>query len=394
MAKQRKTIGELIQEDKPLFKRDNIHLTLQEVDGYNKPDNYLITTRGMGKSTICWAKVYKEFKEGLCSIIQKNRPVEVTQMWINDIAAELNKFRKPSQYCETFKHRGSNLKDGCLDIDIKDPLFPESMEKPMRLCRVICISIDVKRFKSLVLPNAGSIFADEFIPDIRHGEKWLNGYVWRANTLWTTFGRFTYETRGAIQKRYWFGNPYSRYIPPLFEQYNIDTTELKPGALLVGDQYVVSLAQPSKELKDLLKKENPSMLNDINKEWQDFMNGQFTADSNYDICKVQPKGFKLHWVFKICNTYIGVFRKSGDHEYSWENPREHSYWITVLPKDYTTKQHDILAFDFNNFVQGGRLVLSEDKANLACLRTAIAYRRCLFSDTNAASIVETMYTSL
>lgn len=376
---------ESLKMDQPLFKRDNIHLTTQQVDSYNKPDNYFITTRGMGKSTICWAKVHSQFKRGLCPIIQKNRPVEVTQMWIDDIAKELNKFRKPSEYCRTYKHKGSSIKDGVLDIDIDDPLNGKGV-----LCRVICISIDVKRFKSLVLPNAGDIFIDEFIPDIRHGEKWLNGYVWRSNTLWTTFGRFTYETRGVVQKRYWFGNPYSRYIPPLFEQYNIDTTELQPGALLVGDQYVVSLATPCDELKELLRKENPSMLNDINSEWQQFMNGEFTADDGYDIEPVQPKGFGLYWVFRVCNTYVGVFRSTGNST----DLQDYYYWISTLPRDYVTKQHDIMAFDFNNFVKGAFLATRGDNATLYVLRYAIARRHVTFKDINTASIVETMYDYL
>lgn len=374
--------------DTPLFKRDNIHLTTQQVDSYNRWDNYFITTRGMGKSTICWAKVYKEHCDGLCSIIQKNRPVEITQTWISDIANEINKFRKPSQYVEVFKHKGSNLKDGCLDIDIKEN------GKVSRLCRVVCIGQEVKRFKSMVLPNVGNIYVDEFIPDIRHGEKWLDGLTWRANTLHSTFSRFAYETRGVVIKRYWFGNPYSRYIPPLFEQYDIDTTQLKPSALLVGKDYVVTLATPSKDLKELLRKENPTLLNDINKEWLDFMNGEFTADANYDILREQPKGYGLHWVFRICNTYIGVYRDNNEDGYDYEDIEHHKYWIATLPRDYQTKQHSIYCFDFNNFVKGGAMVLRADKMKMEVLKCAIAYRRVAFQDTNAAAIVETMYSSL
>lgn len=384
-----------INNDKPLFKRDNIHFNLQQYDAYNKPDNYFITTRGMGKSTVMWQKVYAEMKKGLCSIIQKVRPIEISQMWINDIANELNKFRKPSEYCTTMKAKGSSLKDGCLDIDIKDPTWNNG--KQSRLCRVICISIDVRRFKSLVLPNAGSIFNDEFLPDIRHGEKWLNGYTWRSNTLWTTFNRFTYETRGVVQKRYWFGNPYSRYIQPIFEQYNVDTLQLQPGALIIGDKYLIALPTPSKELKELMTKENPTLLNDINKEWYEFMQGEFTADNNYDIQKVQPKGFKLHWVFRICNTYIGIFRDCNTSERDnkmWEDIDAHQYWCSCLPRDYKTNQHDIYCLDFNNFTKDTNLMQLNDKVKLVVLRNAIARRHVTFQDINTASIVETLYASL
>lgn len=389
-----KDLNKLIADDKPLFKRDNIHFNLQPYDAYNKPDNYFITTRGMGKSTVMWQKVYAEMKKGLCSIIQKVRPVEVTQMWINDIAGELNKFRKPSEYCTTMRAKGSSLKDGCLDIDIQDPLWNNGEQ--CRLCRVICISIDVRRFKSLVLANAGSIFNDEFLPDIRHGEKWLSGYTWRSNTLWTTFGRFAYETRGVVEKRYWFGNPYSRYIQPIFEQYNVDTLELQPGKLIVGDQYLIALPTPCAELQELLKKENPTLLNEINQEWYQFMNGQFTADNAYDLQKVQPKNFKLHWVFRVCNTLIGVFRDSSatpDEEF-WEDTYKHYYWCCCLPRDYKTNQHDVYCFDFNNFAKDSILLQSADKVKLILLKNAVAKRHVSFQDINTASIVETLYTML
>ena len=96
MSKLQKPIYNPLIPDVPLFKRDNIHLTLQQVDSYNKKDNYLITTRNMGKSTVMWARIYKQAKAGLIPIVMKTRPVTVTQMWIDDIARELNKFRKPS----------------------------------------------------------------------------------------------------------------------------------------------------------------------------------------------------------------------------------------------------------------------------------------------------------
>lgn len=67
-------------------------------------------------------------------------------------------------------------------------------------------------------------------------------------------------------KRYWFGNPYSRYIPYLLNYYKIDTLKLKPGDFIHGDNYIVDLQKPKPELVELLKKQNPDLLNDIDEE--------------------------------------------------------------------------------------------------------------------------------
>lgn len=387
MSKLQKPIYNPLIPDVPLFKRDNIHLTLQQVDSYNKKDNYLITTRNMGKSTVMWARVYKQAKAGLIPIIMKTRPVTVTQMWIDDIARELNKFRKPSEYCSVHQVPGSDIRSGTIDLEYID----QDMEEPAILCRVICISIDVSRFKGLVLPNVGDIFIDEFMPDVRHGEKWLQGYTWRANTLWTTFSRFKWEVQHKVMKRYWFGNPYSRFVPPLFEQYKVNTLDLKPGNIIVGEDFLVSLATPCPELRQLMEKENPTALNEINKEWYDFLNGEFTADNEYDFDPVLPKGYKLVWCFRVCNTYIGAWVDSEDIDWSGWNPFRNKWWIGMLPPDYSTKQHKVYAFDFNDFVKGSNLIQQSDKGKMSILKLNIAQRNVTFQDVNVASIVEQLY---
>lgn len=68
------------------------------------------------------------------------------------------------------------------------------------------------------------------------------------------------------------------------------------------------MQKPKPELVDLLKKQNPDLLNDIDEEWQRFMNGEFVNDENYIIEPQQPQGYQLRWVFRIANHYLGCFR--------------------------------------------------------------------------------------
>ena len=54
---------------------------------------------------------------------------------------------------------------------------------------------------------------------------------------------------------------------------------MMPVDFLVGDDYVVDLQKPKEELRDLLKKQNPDLLNYIDKEWQDYESGEYVKDS-------------------------------------------------------------------------------------------------------------------
>lgn len=376
-----------IENDTPLATRDNIHLNIQKIDSYNKTDNYIITTRGMGKSSALWAKAYNEYKQGLVPIIMKNRPVEITKSWISDIEDTLNLFRKPSQYCKLRTVRGSDLKGGVVDIEIHEP-----NKDPQRMFRVIAISIDVKRFKSMCIANVGNIYVDEFLPDVDHGEKWLPGYSWRADTLYTTLARFKYQVQKKTLKRYWFGNPYSRYIPPIFERYGVDTFSLQAGEFLVGKDYIIDMETPCEELQKLLEKENPLLLNSINQEWNKFMKGEFYTDERYIIEKEQPKGFSLRWVFKFASHNILIFANSGEIVDSAMNC-DLSFWCK-LDDNWKGDRKSVFCFDFGNLVDGAQMMMTSDRLPLYTLKYSMGKRKVSFADVNVASMMEEIYKLL
>lgn len=365
--------------------RDNIHLSTAKGDSYNKFDNYYITTRGMGKSTVAWDKVYKQWKSfGRVSIVIRVLQADITESFLDDIATTLNIFRAEEDYVKVSYKKGT-IRDGVVDVFIIEPGDKEKHH----FVRVIAASIKVTRFKSLSVPHPGIFMIDEFIPNLRIGEKWLDRYTWRINECYSTFSRYAELDGGRILKRYWFGNPYSRYIPPLFDQYKIDTLDLTPGAFLVGDNYIVSCATPCDELKRKLEKQNPTLLNSINKEWSDFMQGSFVNDNNYIIEPQQPQGYNLRWVFRFSNHYIGIFRSGGSNFIDDYNK---SWWVKVM--DDWKGSRTVYAFDFDNLINGSNLVLKEDKIPLSILKRAVAHRDISYADINAAALMETIYSNL
>lgn len=375
--------------DTPLAVKDNIHLDPNKLLGYNKIDTAWITTRGMGKSTVLTDLMYSQYKKGRTNILVRNQTVDITDAYINDIETNLNLFRKPSEYGK-ISHKGS-LEKGVVD------LYWEEGGVKGWIARVIALSIKVTRYKSLTVPKVGWMIIDECIPNLRIGEKWLPKYTWRINELYSTFARYAWLTEKRTLRKLWAGNPYSRYLPYFFETYKLDTMKLQPGATVVGKDYAISLETPSKELQEWLQHANPSLLNDINKEWQDFMSGSFVNDDHYIIEKTQPKNYKLRWVFRFGGTYLGIFRHIVDNPnpiyYDNFYDRQEPYWICVLD-DYQSKYRDVLCFDLNDLVEGSIYALKDDKSRLQFLKNAIARRQCSFKDVNAASIMEQVFLNL
>lgn len=90
----------------------------------------------------------------------------ITEAYVDDIANQLNHFRKEEDYCR-LKYSKSGIKDGIFDVYLQDK--PDDDYK--HFIRISAIKISVSKYKSLIIPNPGIMLVDEFIPNVRIGEK-------------------------------------------------------------------------------------------------------------------------------------------------------------------------------------------------------------------------------
>ena len=121
---------------KTINPRDNIHMSWRPIDGYNKAINAFISPREPGKTdTTWWEKIYSNWYED-------HRPwgylvrqvVEITEAMIQDIQDNINKWAiEPIE----LQYTKGSLKDGIVDIKIKDVLF----------VRIIALSLPLRRIK-------------------------------------------------------------------------------------------------------------------------------------------------------------------------------------------------------------------------------------------------------
>ena len=163
----------------------------------------------------------------------------------------------------------------------------------------------MNRIKSLMLANVKYMFNDEFICNLRAGEKYLTAdEYFLIKEIYTTYNREASTPIRILAA----GNPYSVYTP-LFMGLNVDTSKLKPGAFIVGPNYVIDCFQVPPELKEQILAANPMYEFDDSYRRYAF-SGEAINDQNIRLHKFEPKGFKLQFVFKMGKDFLSVHKGS------------------------------------------------------------------------------------
>lgn len=127
---------------------------------------------------------------------------------------------------------------------------------------------------------------DEFI--IMRNEKELTDIILKFQECYNTFLRCNPEHWLPV---YFMGNPYS-YFNSFFAWLNVDLSLLKPGAFIVGPNYVIECYQIKPELKKFILEHNPLYVFDSSYKRYG-ASGINIEDENIDVVPKQPDGYKL-----------------------------------------------------------------------------------------------------
>lgn len=353
-------------------KRDNIHFTCRTIDGYNLPFNFIISEREAGKSTAVWLdKAYKAFVEGgNTTLVVRRKITHITKAYIDDIQKIINKFTDDNVQ---FQYTKSSIDDGIVDIYINDKSF-------MRICALSC---DITAIKSLVLLNLKYIIFDEFICNPRYGEKYLKQ---EANKYMDVYNTFRRESTGL--KCYFMGNPYSHFNP-YFMFFNVNTAKLKRGAIITDNKsYVIQCYVICEELRAKILAENPlyQFDNDYTKYAFD---GQNVNDLNIIIKDNLPPSFKLLYVFKSNNKYIGLYRAS-----IWDNVSDIIYYCQFIEGNKISRRRDIICFDFEELVDHVIMLSPDERYKFQKIKEAMRKRLIAFNSIECYYLLEEIYYNL
>lgn len=353
-----------------MIERDNIHFNTRKIDGYNLPFNFIISEREAGKSTAIWLKAYKEFVEnGSTILVIRRKVVHITKAYIDDIAQIINKFTDDKVQ---FQYSQATLKEGIVDIYINDKRF-------MRIC---ALSIDITALKSLVLRNLKYIILDEFICNNRFGERYLKDEAIKYMEIYNTFRR---ESENL--KCYFMGNPYSLYNP-YFMFFNVDTSKLKRGAIITDKKsYVIQCYEITPELREKILKENPLYQFD-NAYTKYAFEGKNVNDENIIIRSKLPPNFKLLYVFKSANRYIGLYRQDIFYE------SDILYYAEFINGEKVSKRRDIICFDFEELVDRVVMLSPDERYKFQKIKDAMRKRLIAFNSIECYYLLEEIYFNL
>ena len=353
-----------------MIERDNIHFNTRKIDGYNLPFNFIISEREAGKSTAIWLKAYKEFVENESTILViRRKVVHITKAYIDDIAQIINKFTDDKV---VFQYSQSTIKEGIVDIYINEKRF-------MRIC---ALSIDITALKSLVLRNLKYIILDEFICNNRFGERYLKDEAVKYMEIYNTFRR---ESENL--KCYFMGNPYSLYNP-YFMFFNVDTSKLKRGAIITDKKsYVIQCYEITPELREKILKENPLYQFD-NAYTKYAFEGKNVNDENIIIRSKLPPNFKLLYVFKSANRYIGLYRQDIFFE------SDILYYAEFIPVEKISKRRDIICFDFEELVDRVVMLSPDERYKFQKIKDAMRKRLIAFNSIECYYLLEEIYFNL
>lgn len=351
---------------------DNLHYSFRTIDGYNKAINIVMSPREPGKSTAMWfQKIYTAWKKTKRPwYIGVRNAVEITDAYIDSIQDTiLNKFSDDNI---KLSYKSGDFKGGIVDVYIGTDKF----------FRIVALSCKLRKIKQALLEDAEAFFMDEYIIDPQTGEKYLQGEFFKLKEAYTTWKR-GYHGKGMF-KMYFCGNPYSLFNP-LFVGLKVEINRLKRDSFYVGKDFVIHWAILNPALKEKLLKENPFYKFD--EEYSNYaVEGMAVQDANIKI-GVLPNSYKLQFIFKYDNIFIGVYRN-----YSFEIGEDKFFIKQVNKKETVNKS--ILCLDFSEMIERSILIGREERLYLTIFKNAMRTRSITFENINLYYMTKEIYAQI
>lgn len=349
---------------------DNIHYNLRNIEGYNKPFNFIMGPREDGKTTSMWYKrIYAGWKKNFRPWYYLVRNInEITDSLIQDIENTINDFIENPISIE---YKMGDFKEGVVDCKIENRV----------IFRIVALSCKMRKLKLAKLRNAEGVFMDEYIinPDMK--EHYLPAEAFKIKECYNTWRR-AYGGNG-IFKMYFTANPYSLFNP-LFLDWNVDLNKLQRGKFYQGKDFVIHWSVLSAELKAFLLKHNP-LYNESNEYTRYALEGVAINDSNIKIGPKPPE-YTLRFIFKYDKIYIGIFMNPN---YTGEGDR---YYCGKL--DDVSSKRTILCLDFSEMIQGSILMGIDERLKLRMFKEAMRCRCIVFENANIYYMIKEIYQEL
>lgn len=364
------------------MKKDNLHYSIRHLDSYNKTWNFVVSERELGKTVVMSTKIYNAWKKKKRpSIVLRRSNVAITDVYIQDLQDTINDFLNDKHKIK-FEYKRGTIKDGVVDIKVNGKPF----------CRIMSLSLPMNRIKSLRYDDPYGIFFDEYIINLRGGERYRPSEAFTFKEIYNTFNRFA-TRHGHKLKTWFFGNPYSVYNP-YWSWLKVDLSKVKPGAFIVGDDYIIDCPKMKPELREFILKNNA--LYEFSDDYTKYaFSGIAVNDQNINLQPSQPSGYKLKWIFRLSGKNLGFFHKQTDRErYDMKLEDYGKFWVSILDDDNYGSTKKIFAYDFDNLINNSKLITNDIRSFSFRLKNAIGNRDVSYQSIEASYLCEILYSAL
>lgn len=378
-----------VPRKKPCFQGlDQIHYNTTKIDGPQKPYRFAVSEREAGKSTR-WLQLYSYNYMTECTVLVLRRQIaDVTETFIQDIENLINIF---SIVPVRFEYKKGDIDNGIVDVYVYEyqKVGDEIKKYNKRLFfRVLGMSNPMSRIKSAILPKFKYILFDEFICNIRLGEKYLSDEAFKFKEIYNTYQRETRRCWNCKPICYFFGNPYSVFNP-YFEWLGVDTRKIRPGAYINEKNYTIECYQLLPELREKILANNP--LYEFDDAYRKYaFDGIAVNDMNIVIID-KPSQSKLKYVFKVEGKYYGFYSISFD---SKEYKEKHLTFYCEELKWNPEYKRVALCFDFNDLGNNSAILQRMQKEVFYFLKHSIANNMVGYQKVDCEYQTELIYSKL
>ena len=357
-------------------KFDNIHYSYRAIDGYNKPFNFVLSPRELGKTTTMWyEKIYLGWKKDRKPWIYLVRQsVEINEALIDSIFDTIiNKFTDDNARPV---YKASSFKEGIVDVFL--PVQEGEEVQNLLFFRIVSLNIKMRRIKLAVLKNIKGVFMDEYVINPEMDEKYIPKEAEKIKEAYTTWRR---EADGML-KFYIVGNPYSLFNP-LYVDWNVDTTKLEVGKFYVGDTFVIHYPALSPELYQWLLEHNP--LFSADEFYRQYaLEGKAVNDSHIRIGTL-PDNYSMRFVFRYQRKFLGIFQNNAYDE-------ETKYFVKEISE--VSASRTIYCFDFADLIERGVIMSLDERMKIQRFKEAFRKRAVVFEDVNCYYFIEEIYKNI
>lgn len=348
--------------------RDDMHINLRSMMGYNKKFNFCVSAREAGKSTSAILDlVWSAYKKGRPSIVLRRDIADITDDYIQSFADIINDFTDANI---ELTYKKTEISKGVFTIYVKGD------DKPF--IRLIAMKVKKTRFKSTTLPNVKYIIFDEFLPDTTLGEGYVKGETNKFSEILKTYKRESPDI-----KCIFLGNVYTLYSPYISELTTINPYNLKPGDIATSDEAIVWYYKLDPRLVDYIRKRDPEFIDETFDKY--CVEGLAVNDEQIRIVNKFPQNFKLSLIFKFNRKFIMCYRGVND-DYSW--------WVDVQSRPDIGKRRDVYCIDWNDMNQGYIFLEGVERDYFYSIKKALQFYDVVYSTPEGFYLLQQIYNQL